>query len=326
MGHNLNFNQSSQQYAYAGIKPAWHTLGQIVSDVMTAEEAIKLAHLDYYVAKKPVYHLVGDDGYPDIIPGFYCTKRTDTEDVFGVVKSKYTILQNIEAFKFFDTIVGEGKAIYESVGALGKGQVIFIVAKLPSRYYIPGDESTIEQYLVLTNGHDGNHQLSVYFTPISVCCQNTLNASLKNNSHKLTVRHTASVVNNIKIAGKIMGISDRIIEKDQEMFSWLATQQLRSSERFEILDKLFNVDTNEQAAPVSSRTKNLITSFLNYSDMPVSDSYRQLRGTKYAFYQDVTGWLQHVKNKGNGEKNMKMIMQDDTTFKFLQKALTLLTV
>lgn len=323
MGHNLNYHEISGQYAYAGIKPAWYKLGQIVEGTMTAEEAIKLAHLDYDVIKEPIYHLVGNEATPLPIPGFYCTKRTDTEHVFGVVKSKYTILQNNEAFGFFDTIVGEGKAIYESVGALGKGEVIFIVAKLPSRYYIKGDESVIDQYLVLTNGHDGTKQLAVYFTPVSVCCQNTLNASLRNNSHKLTVRHTASVVNNVKIAGRIMGISDKIIEKDQEMLTWLASEQLSSQKRSDIIEKLFIVSDKPDEV-TSARTKNLINSFLAYSDMPVSDSYRSLRGTKYAFYQDVTGWLQHIKNKGNGEKNMKMIMQDSSAFKFSQKALTLL--
>lgn len=74
--------------------------------------------------------------------------RTDTEDVLGLVGKDYTIVQNIDAFSFFDSIVGGGDGVlYETAGALEKGERIFITAKLPD-YIRVGREDCIEKYLV----------------------------------------------------------------------------------------------------------------------------------------------------------------------------------
>jgi len=52
MAHNLNFNNNNRNWSFAThSEKAWHGLGQVVDQAMTAEEAIKLANLDYEVLK-----------------------------------------------------------------------------------------------------------------------------------------------------------------------------------------------------------------------------------------------------------------------------------
>lgn len=44
---------------------------------------------------------------PEIeVPKYYATIRTDIDEVLGVVGKDYNVVQNVDAFSFFDAIVG----------------------------------------------------------------------------------------------------------------------------------------------------------------------------------------------------------------------------
>src|SRR5689334_5522350 len=126
MAHNINEN--SRVFT---VGKSWHGLGKIVETEQTAENAIKLAQLDYNVQKIDLFQgnklseLLKVDNYKAIV-------REDTRDLLGITTDKYEIVQNTNAFSFFDVVVGEGQAVYHSAGALGKGERIWILAKLPN--------------------------------------------------------------------------------------------------------------------------------------------------------------------------------------------------
>lgn len=68
-------------------------------------------------------------------------------------------MQNEEAFAFTDTLLGEG-VTYETAGSLQEGRKVWLLAKLPQRYIISGDEIT--PYLVFSNSHDGKEDKLSY--------------------------------------------------------------------------------------------------------------------------------------------------------------------
>jgi phage/plasmid-like protein (TIGR03299 family) len=191
MAHNLFYNEQTDKVSFFSVKEkAWHGLGQIVADYPTSAEAIRYAGLDYTVEKRPLFtnalnnDLTGFD--PDFatskldVPAFFATVRNDNDSVLGVVGKDYEVVQNADAFQFFDAIVGGGDGIkYETAGALGKGERIFITAKLPD-YIKVGKQDMIEQYLFLTTSHDGFGSITAAFTPTRIVCNNTLNAALRN--------------------------------------------------------------------------------------------------------------------------------------------------
>lgn len=182
MAHQINYNQQTGKHSFFSVKEkAWHSLGQIVEACPSSSEAMKYAGLDYTVEKRFLFTLSNE--YQSVqlnsvhaeikVPDFYATLRTDTEQVLGVVGKDYHVVQNIHAFEFFDSIVGGKEGIrYETAGALGNGERIFITAKLPE-YIRVGKDDLIEQYLFLTTSHDGYGSITAAFTPIRICCQNS---------------------------------------------------------------------------------------------------------------------------------------------------------
>ena len=74
-----------------------------------------------------------------------------------------------------DDLLGAGVS-YETAGSLQGGRKVWLLARMPHRYIIAGDE--IAPYLVVMNSHDGSSGIKVAMTPIRVVCQNTLNLAL----------------------------------------------------------------------------------------------------------------------------------------------------
>ncbi|VDH16551.1 phage/plasmid-like protein [Algoriella xinjiangensis] len=150
MAHNINFNEQTGRYSFFSVKEkAWHNLRQIVEQYPTSEEAIKYAGLDYEVVKSPLFTnppFIDSETQTNQleVPNYFANIRTDNNTVLGVVGKDYHIVQNREAFNFFDEIVGGGEGIlYETAGALGNGERIFITAKLPDYIRVGnGDDVT----------------------------------------------------------------------------------------------------------------------------------------------------------------------------------------
>jgi len=159
MAHNLYYNERTQKHSFFSVKEkAWYSLGTIIEDYPASAETLRFAGLNYTVEKRLLFTLdnVNFDLLNALADGveatvnvsnYFANVRTDTEEVLGVVGKDYQIVQNIEAFSFFDSIVGNDNGIkYETASALGKGERLFITAKLPG-YIKVGKDDLIEQYL-----------------------------------------------------------------------------------------------------------------------------------------------------------------------------------
>ena len=137
---------------YVREKP-WHGLGTRVDEAPTSIDALVLAGLDWQVNQKNVYTQDGN-----IIPGYKANIRGTDDSALGIVSDKYKVVQNEDAFQFTDDLLGAG-VTYETAGALQGGRKVWMLAKMPQRYIISGDEIT--PYLVVMNSHDGSSGIKV---------------------------------------------------------------------------------------------------------------------------------------------------------------------
>ena len=102
------------------VKP-WHGIGTIVEECPNSIEAIQLAGLDWKVEQRDV---CTDNGFP--ISGYKVNIRDSDQSILGVVRDRYQVVQNEEAFAFTDELLGEGVR-YETAGSLQNGKRTFIL-------------------------------------------------------------------------------------------------------------------------------------------------------------------------------------------------------
>ncbi|RFZ91120.1 DUF945 domain-containing protein [Mucilaginibacter conchicola] len=325
MAHNLNYNEQKGEYNFFSVKEkAWHNLGKIVEHYPTSAEAIQYAGLDYTVEKRPLftYDSENQNGETDLVipeievPNYFATVRTDTEDVLGVVGRDYQVVQNTDAFQFFDAIVGGGEGIlYETAGALGKGERIFITAKLPD-YIRVGKEDLIEQYLFLTTSHNGFGSITAAFTPVRIVCNNTLNAALGHNSRAVKIRHTSSANDRIRQAHTLMGISNELsAELDAIFNNWSKVRitdaqvkklvQIAMAPNREVLQKLQKGIIDELSAGYTNMVDKVYEYALGSPDQQLSTT----AGTVFGAYNAVTGYFQNVRKYKDEETKFKSIIE-----------------
>lgn len=324
MAHNIHYNKQTDKHSFFSVKEkAWHNLGQVVEDYPTSAEAIRYAGLDYAVEKRPLFTYDTQDfngnselAIPKIeVPDFYATVRTDTDNVLGVVGKDYNIIQNIDAFSFFDSIVGSDEGIlYETAGALGKGGRIFITAKLPD-YIRVGRDDLIENYLFLTTSHDGYGSITAAFTPIRIVCNNTLNAAIKGTVNSIRIRHTSGAHERLKQAHRLLGISNQLaVELDEVYNHWSKIRitdnavksliQMAMAPSREVLQSLKNGKEDE----LSGIFNNTVSAVLDYAFTSQAQQEATTKGTLFGAYNAVTGYFQNVRSYKNEESKLKSIM------------------
>lgn len=286
MSHNVN------SMMYVGEKP-WHGLGTEVKEALNSMDAIKAAGLDYVVEKR---NLKTVDGIA--IPNHFATVRKDTNDVLGVVGNRYTILQNKESFSFFDAFVGVKEAMYHTAGALGLGERIWLLAKLPGYIRTIGDDIT-EKYLLLTNTHDGTGSVEIMFTPIRVVCQNTLNVGIMHGSNKVKLRHTLNIGNKIDEVRESLGIVNHQYQILEEASQKLATIDL-TNQAFKDYLKNSGVIPKEDDKDQSTRAKNILDEILNLRENGKGAKMKGVKGTVWGAFNAVAEYVDH--HRGGDDK------------------------
>lgn len=347
MAHNLNFAKG--RYSFFTVKEkAWHKLGQVLEHCPRSSEAIKHAGLDFEVVlgqnaiithKKLTWEeaktkkLVIKDNEPPTkggkeayeagyyegihADGRFGTYRKDTMDYLGgIVGTRYNVVQNVEAFGFFDSLVEGEFAHYETAGCLGKGEVVFITAKLPNHMVI-GRHDIIDKYCVLYMNHDGKGSVTVLFTPIRVVCNNTLTAAISGATNKITIRHTASAQRKLKDAKNLLGLANKSFDSLEERFA-VMSKTTCSDDAFQGLlsDLYLNTNEREQLSEgaaikevLSTRKVNIIKDVMAYREKGPGQDLKSCYGTVFGAYNAITGHTSNAKPYRDADLKFKNMFQ-----------------
>lgn len=317
------------KYATKGL--AWGTNWTTdVSDCKTSEEVMEKAKMNWLVDKCELVAempfglnrdnsiKIGEFAHDGNIyrrcPNAFGTYRTDTNVPLGVVKQKYEVVQNRDAFAFFDNAIGKGEAIWDKAGWFGDGEKIVVTAKLPGNITGPNGDP-VDKYLVFANSHDGSCSVNIMFTPIRIVCTNMLNSALNNADSYIRIRHTSSAgrrldyaegviqaaIEQAKSAEEIYHALGKCKMTEEAVIEYLSATVLSEAERIAVrefdpvngLKKLLQRDYYcMESTGISMRKANTFVKMYEYYHLGIGQ--KEIEGTAWGAYNAVTGYYSNV--------------------------------
>jgi len=231
-------------------------LGTTIDHAMTSEEAMKLAGLDWSVAKYPSAAVI--DLGPDI-PAMtllnergYQVVRLDTMTPLGQVGPQYQEVQQHELFSIGDDILrGLGhEARYSAAWEQDGGRRVALLIELPDDVSVGGDPMVAS--LAIVNSHDGSQAVGIAPVFTRVRCTNIVSGIMRRRS-TYRLRHTAGVKERAKQAGEVLGLTSATIVAFREEVEALQTAWFTIRQAELIIADTYRV--REQGITTAARTR-----------------------------------------------------------------------
>lgn len=195
-----------EQMMYVGATP-WHGLGNRIereldlSRKADLQRALEAAGLDWQVDGLPMQMpFINKAGALEMrdVEGWRAYVRNTDSKVMTCRSEGFTPFQNRELFELLADVTN-GKAFLHTAGSLRGGKKVWALLKAGEIEIASRKDDRSEQFLLLSNGHDGTAALKVLWTAVRVVCANTEAAALSDFSKELkngnayTARHTGSI-------------------------------------------------------------------------------------------------------------------------------------
>jgi phage/plasmid-like protein (TIGR03299 family) len=283
-----------ESMAYFGKLP-WHGLGTALeeADLYDWQRACTKSGLDWSAELVP---LTTDDG---IKVTHRAVRRGTDGKVLGVVGPKYHILQNRNAFQWFQPFLDAKEAALHTAGSLREGSRIWVLAKLNRAPLVIAQGDEVEKFVLLSHGHDGSLAVRVGFTPIRVVCANTLALAHGCDASKLIrLKHTKDLQQNLENVRDVMNLANQQFEATAEQYRLLARKSINQADLRRYVKKVLKVDDGSK---ISTRTQKIIDEIIGRCESGKGNDLPSVRGTYWTAYNGVNEWLAY--ERGHNQQN-----------------------
>lgn len=281
--HNLSIKDGKAEMFCVG-QPAWHGLGNNIPQHCNGLDALKFGGLNWEVEKLQLSNPKNSD-----LINSWGIFRADNNAFLGNVGSDYQPIQNSKMVETIDTLLTSWNGChYESGGALGIGETVWVMAKIPEQIKVGNDIS--ENYIFFSNSHNGKSFANVKLTSTRIVCQNTLSIALKDAGKVFRIQHSKNC--NIRIdqtLATIGSVSNQIKDLNS-VFNILNSKLITMDEFNNILRCLFPVTSEVESSTVKLK-KDLVTGLFESNDR---NAFPEQRGTAYNLLNAVTGYADHL--------------------------------
>lgn len=286
----------------------WHRKGTIVQEALTAAQAITAAGLDWEVTTEPLFVQGNGDGFREV--PWVATVRQDTGGVLGIVSQRYCPVQNRELFTFFDRVVDpEEGAFYETGGSLLGGRRVWLLAKVPGDFYVPGvEDDLVQNYVLLASSHDGSLCVLAKHTPVRVVCWNTLSMALHGYTHRqVSIKHTTNAVAQLREAHKVLGLATKRSRELQKAVTALTSVKMTTKLLQHSLKTIFPSTVEVDGEPPSAKAIRHRDTVMELYEVGAANILKGMRGTGWAFYNAVAEYADHAYPARQGTDKLNRI-------------------
>jgi phage/plasmid-like protein (TIGR03299 family) len=303
-----------ESMAFVGATP-WHGLGNEVLDEAAQYDHklfIEKAGLNWEAEKRQLARKV-DDTWVDA-NAWEVVRKSDGHVLADMVGERYTILQNVEAFGWFQGWLDAKEAALHTGGALFGGSRIWALAKLNRDPMEIAAGDIVEKYVLLSHSHDGSLAIRVGFTPIRVVCWNTLSMAHKADASKLIrLKHSKNVHTNLENLRDVMNLVNQEFEATAEQYRALQRKSINQNDLRKYVKAVFKIDaedsviwptgerSKELKEVVSERQKGILDKVIELCEAGKGNNLPSVRGTYWSAYNGVTEYLSYV--NGRNEDN-----------------------
>lgn len=299
MAHQIEqFQDGSAAFASAR-QDAWHRLGTVTPDAMTAEQALSAARLGGWKVRKLslVARELTDDGVSSHeVERFYATARTNpvtgSTDILGVVGETYHPVQNEENCEILNAISDLSGAHFETAGSLMGGRQVFVTMKLPDGMLLHGQDA-LDLYIAALNSHDGSTAFRLLITPVRIVCANTQAMAISAAKTSFSIRHTETAKGRIDEARRALGLTFKYLDEFQASAERMMNEALTMDEFRKVCDELWRpADPKKDSARTignSVRRDGALDQLFNQATTQAN-----IRGTRWAGLQSITEYIDHV--------------------------------
>jgi phage/plasmid-like protein (TIGR03299 family) len=274
----------------------WHGLGTALeeADLYDWPSASAKAGLNWEVE---LVRLVTADTQGQV--DHRAVRRKSDGRVLGVVGPRYAVLQNHDAFGWFEPFLEAKEAALHTAGSLRNGSRIWVLAKLSREPLVvaPGDE--VDKYLLLSHSHDGSLAVRVGFTPVRVVCANTLAMAHGADASKLLrVKHTKDVHENLANVREVINLANAEFQATAEQYRLLARKSINQSDLQRYVQKVLKVEDDREPG---TRMKNIVEEIVGLAEAGRGNALPSVRGTLWTAYNGFSEWLSY--SRGRTQEN-----------------------
>ncbi len=311
-------------------RSSWSILGTPVTRARNAQEALVAAGLAGWNIRKLDMSSTELDttgittiDNPEQVMLVRTDPRTGNTRYLSTVGRNYGVVQNEAGAALLDTLVAESGA--EGIGYAGhldNGRKVFVTIPLPETMYIEGIDA-IQLHLVVFTSHDGSSAFQVMLVAFRIACANQQHMAIRGNHGCVSIRHTSRSTINVEQIRASLGLLHTYSAAFENEARRLINTPMTNREFDDLIRQMWPVKPD---APV--RTRNNARRRNSHLTRLWSSAPTQapIRGTRWAAYQAITEYLDHVTPAASPDVRAKRVLTSSDVATKKQRAYDLLAV